>query len=318
MESEDLHIEESEEIVVETENEEKTSCDKVVFRNKIMKVVDNGSELLHYYTMFSPKLEIWYKAAHLEHGIIKKDIKMDYAIFPKRWFYRVNQFPKIKIYDYCFLGSFKIDEITRQSRKWIVPFIKNKFTRNSYLLFTDHKTKINYKQTGTYDFTLKRKGFVPKEVKKEKRNFFDKNYYEKMSQSKFVLCPAGDLFWSMRFYEALMCKTIPIVKSVDETFRSYEESLLGYKYYLTTDEHIYREDWTEHNYQLFLKHHLLNKENMGVDEMKKDEKVEMKQEKVEQPVPLNRNQMDRRKMRNKLLRLIKLKNMLLKMNHPQK
>jgi hypothetical protein len=57
---------------------------------------------------------------------------------------------------------------------------------------------------------------------------------------------------------------------------------------------------------------------MEVDEIKKDEKVEMKQEKVEQPVPLNRNQMDRRKMRNKLLRLIKLKNMLLKMNHPQK
>jgi len=38
-------------------------------------------------------------------------------------------------------------------------------------------------------------------------------YFEKMCQSKFILCPAGDEPWSFRFYETLMCKSIPIVES---------------------------------------------------------------------------------------------------------
>lgn len=315
---------------LEDETVENDSIGKIVFKNRIMKVVDNGNELLHYYTMFSPKLEMWYRDAYLEHGIHKRGINMDYALFPRKWFHRVNQFPRIKIYDYCFLGSFKIDKVTKECRKWIVPFIKNKFTRNSYLLFTDHKTKKNYKQSGNYDFTLKRKGFVPKEVRKEKRNFFDRNYYEKMCQSKFVLCPAGDLYWSMRFYEALMCKTIPIVKSVDETFRSYEESLLGYKYYLTTDEHIYREDWTEHNYQLFLKHHLLHKGNIEKDHINQNEESVVVSTNIEtnsntdtviekkSEIPLFKPVVQKRNvppnLQKRLQKLMKMRNILLRKN----
>jgi hypothetical protein len=64
--------------------------------------------------------------------------------------------------------------------------------------------------------------------------------------------------WSMRFYECLMCKCIPIVDKVEETFRSVEESKLDYKYYLTScPEFVYREDWVEHNYNLFIKYHTL-------------------------------------------------------------
>ena len=86
----------------------------------------------------------------------------------------------------------------------------------------------------------------------------DKNYFDVMCKSKFCLCPAGDDLWSMRFYEALMCKCIPIVNNEKETYRSDPESKLGYKFYLTSDkEFIYREDWVEHNYNLFLKYHTL-------------------------------------------------------------
>ena len=33
----------------------------------------------------------------------------------------------------------------------------------------------------------------------------NKFYFETMTQSKFVLCPAGDAPWSFRFYETIMC-----------------------------------------------------------------------------------------------------------------
>ena len=47
-------------------------------------------------------------------------------------------------------------------------------------------------------------------------------YFDKLSQSKFGLCPAGGCMYSMRFYECLMCKCIPIVNTVGETYRSKE------------------------------------------------------------------------------------------------
>ena len=55
-----------------------------------------------------------------------------------------------------------------------------------------------------------------------------------------------------------MCKCIPIVNTVEETYRSKEESKLNYKYYLSSDkEFVYREDWVEHNHNIFLQYHTL-------------------------------------------------------------
>ena len=111
---------------------------------------------------------------------------------------------------------------------------------------------------GNYDHTLSKNGFVPKETPMDERNYFDKNYFDNLSQSKFCLCPGGDGMYSMRFYECLMCKCIPIVNKVEETYRSEEESKLNYKYYLSSNtEFVYREDWVEHNYNIFLQYHTL-------------------------------------------------------------
>ena len=59
-------------------------------------------------------------------------------------------------------------------------------------------------------------------------------------------------------YECLMCKCIPIGDTIEETYRSEEESKLGYKYYLSSNNYfVYREDWVEHNYKIFLQYHTL-------------------------------------------------------------
>lgn len=210
---------------------------------------------LHYYQKFCPKLTLWYNEALKEKKIIFSRVFNDFAIFPQRFYKFVDSLNKDKIYDFNFVGSFLIDHKTSINRRWIIPFIKKHFTPQSYLLFTDRKTKSVHQRMGPFDHTFEKKGFVPKEIPIKNRNKLDPHYYQIMCQSKFTLCPAGDSFYSMRFYEAIMCKSIPIVKTQDESFRSKAESNLDYKYYLITDEFVYREDWVEHNYQLFLKYH---------------------------------------------------------------
>ena len=59
---------------------------------------------------------------------------------------------------------------------------------------------------GSFDYTLKKTGLVPKEMPENKRDILDKNYYDIMSKSKFCLCPAGSSIWSMRFYDSIMSK----------------------------------------------------------------------------------------------------------------
>ena len=62
----------------------------------------------------------------------------------------------------------------------------------------------------------------------------------------------------MRLYEALMCKSIPIVNTHTEMWRTQEERDIPYKYYLDSDANIhYRKDWVQHNYELFINHHTL-------------------------------------------------------------
>ena len=181
----------------------------------------------------------------------------DYAIFPRRyWDNKALDFTK-KIFDYCFIGGLATDPKTLQSRQWLTQFIADHFTSKSYLQFTDKETRRRHREMGPFDYTIRRKGFVPKEVPVKQRNHFDANYFSTMAKSKFALCPAGDAPWSMRFYEALMCKAIPVVERAEHTFRTRQEARLGYRYFLPGEQHEYHEDWAEHNYQLFLKYHTL-------------------------------------------------------------
>jgi len=94
------------------------------------------------------------------------------------------------------------------------------------------------------------------QYRKVEENLF---YFQIMRQSKFTLCPRGDAPWAFRFYEILMCETIPIVNSIHDTYRNFEESLLDYKYLLQDNkEFIYDETLIEHNTKIFRENHLFN------------------------------------------------------------
>lgn len=205
----------------------------------------------------SPKLKMWQDEAWSELGLKITAYDHQKALFPKRFYEAVQAFDHAKIHDFCFIGALRIDPKTEARRMWLDGFIKKHFSENSYLQFTDRNTKAHYVPLGAFDYTLARQGFVPKEVPVDQRNMFDQHYYEVMCRTQFALCPAGDVLWSMRFYEALMCKAIPVLESRWH-HRSIREALRNYKIYTPRDKFVYRPRWVEHNYRLFLKHHTLS------------------------------------------------------------
>lgn len=76
-------------------------------------------------------------------------------------------------------------------------------------------------------------------------------YYELMLNSKFVLCPSGDfkergVAWTYRFFEGVLCGTIPIV---EEPCPAYE----GYRYHLMSEPLTslkWSKEAAEHNFAL--------------------------------------------------------------------
>jgi hypothetical protein len=209
--------------------------------------------------ILSPKMRLWQQEAYREIGIDRDiwDLDCEAAIFPRSLYEPVSRMDQTKIYDICFVGAYKVDERTTRRRHWLIHYVRRNFTDRSYLQFTDSKTKKDYVPLGPFDFTLSRSGFVPKEVPRAERNVFDAHYYQVLCHSQFALCPAGDRRWSMRFYEALMCKSIPVLRSRTH-HRSIREAVRGYKTYSARDELVYRQDWVDHNYKLFQKHHTLS------------------------------------------------------------
>lgn len=213
-------------------------------------------EQYHYHPINKCKrAQSWYQEALQEKDILFK--KDRYTLLPKRYYSLVETLNHFKKYDFCFIGCLSAnDQIQYKNRKWIIDFIKKNFNESSYLQFTDEDTKKNLDSFGDFDFSKTKNGFLPRI--NPQTGLLDIDYYTILCSSKFSLCPAGNQHWSMRFFESLMCKTIPIVQRKDETFRTKEESFLDYKFYYSDEENIiYREDWVNYNYELFLKYHTL-------------------------------------------------------------
>jgi len=205
---------------------------------------------------------MWLIEALIEQGVTSAKAQKlclsydrSFAIYPKRFYEEAERLRKRKTIKYCFIGTLMVDSETQRNREWIIEFAKKKMDMDSYLQITDTVARNSHKPLGKFDHTLTRHGLVPKELPLDQRNQFDTHYFKTMTASKFCLCPAGDAHWSMRFYEALMCKCIPIVKDKIDTYRSKEEAQLAYKFYTNNEEHIYRDDWADENYKLFLERH---------------------------------------------------------------
>lgn len=176
-------------------------------------------------------------------------------LFPRSFVEGVNAMPADKKHDYCFMGSLYRPEVY-EHRRWVLEFAERRFTDRSYLLLSDGHGE--HACLGSFDHTGDpRDVFVPKEVPEHERAFFNPPYFEVIRNSQFTLCPAGDLPWSLRFFEAIMCRSIPIVSDREHVGRNDLERAIGYRSYLHDDDHRYDEDVVEENYRLFLRNHTL-------------------------------------------------------------
>ena len=98
--------------------------------------------------------------------------------------------------------------------KDIIPFEKRKLTCSFVGSFNTHPTRrlINQIYSSYNDFLIKDTGewhFLNNENKLEREEF----YIESLKNSKFVLCPRGTGPGSIRFWEAIASKCIPILIS---------------------------------------------------------------------------------------------------------
>lgn len=208
---------------------------------------------------------------HMENALIEKKLdkpiatnKPPIAIFAESYYQEINELNHEKKYDFCFIGSIKT---SIKNRQWIIDFATKYFTPNSIFVNTDNNP--HWISLGPFDYSHMKLGFCPKQqrnnqskdvqYRKVKENIF---YFETMCQSKYILCPAGDSTWSFRFYETLMCKSIPIVLSWHHTYRTKQESEIEYKYILSDNfeeeiKNINYDDYLNKNDIIFRKYHLL-------------------------------------------------------------
>lgn len=208
---------------------------------------------------------------HMEDALEEKQLDKNMAIsappialFSKRYYSEINELKHNKIYDFCFIGSINS---SYEKRKWVIEFAKNYFTKNSIFVNTDNDP--NWQLLGEFDYSKLLLGYCPKAQMNNQsrdvqyRTISENTYYfETMCQSKYVLCPAGDTSWSFRFYEVLLCKSIPIVESWHHTYRTREESLIPYKYVLANnianEQEIPYNDYVNENTKILEKYHFIS------------------------------------------------------------
>lgn len=212
-----------------------------------------------FFVLAGPRSVLLMKQAYEEEALECPDIDERVAptmlLYPRSFVDAVNEMPGDKTHDYCFMGSLYRSE-TYRHRDWILDFAKRRFTDRSYLLLSEAPPE--HTCLGSFDHTGDERGvFVPKEVSWLERGFFNPAYFRVLRSSQFTLCPAGDQPWSMRFFEAIMCRSIPIISDPQHMGRNELERSIGYRVYLREDEHTYDEDMVEENYRLFLRHQTL-------------------------------------------------------------
>ena len=204
---------------------------------------------------------------HMEEALIENNkesinavVNPPIALFSKKYYNEICELNNYKIYDLCFIGSIKSNY---KARKWVIDFSKKYFTSNSIFINTDKDS--NWILLGSFDKSNMNIGFCPKNTKNISKNKSKYThyrvvieYFETMSKSKFCLCHAGDAPWSFRFYEVLMCKSIPIVETWHHTYRTKEEAKINYRYilYQNIENDINYNDYIKENTLIFTNYHI--------------------------------------------------------------
>jgi hypothetical protein len=200
-----------------------------------MLKIDHNEKYQLYYLKKAIN-ELISKGINSENIKIKEEHKLGYnyinnqkipLTFPLYILDYINKIDKNKQYEYNFIGTLT-DE-----RKWV-----NKYKTDNSIIQDSKYGRNNTKYT------------------------IDENYYNIISKSKFTLTPTGDCPWSYRFFEAIMCLSIPILEK-----GSNDIYMKDYFCYFDNDKHIYNKDMAIKNYNKFVNsdHFLKNIKNLKLN-----------------------------------------------------
>ncbi len=120
------------------------------------------------------------------------------------------------------LNNWLLDKYNIELCSWRVAlkrYISRRLHKNNQISFIEGDIKI-IESTRGREFPIKA---------------WDREYYDQMLRSKFVLCPDGDFIWTYRFFEAIMCGAIPIIDNEcklydDFTYFSMSDNIEALQY----------------------------------------------------------------------------------------
>jgi hypothetical protein len=134
-------------------------------------------------------------------------------LFPKDMVDLIHTLSKDKIMDYYFKG------VINDKREWIRSYEDRGKIINS---FYGRRPQTKY--------------------------ILDEEYYKGMCGSRFTLTPTSDCSWSYRFFESILCFSIPILGDDEDDVYAGQ-----FKYYRNKDVHVYDYDMARYNYYVMIK-----------------------------------------------------------------
>jgi len=152
-----------------------------------------------------------------------------------------------KTHNYNFVGSqgFKArvgggDSSYQLRRDWVPEFAKEHFEGDDILYIKDAPEQ--YIPVGSFDLSTEE--WSHKKISNPDKIItdgycqddcwdYEASYFDTLIQSNFTLCPGGDSAWSMRFYEAILAGSIPVITNVENDLSgpAFWWNQIGYTYF---------------------------------------------------------------------------------------
>lgn len=135
---------------------------------------------------------------------------------PHAWVERVTQLNHTKLHNFNFVGEM----LGVKRREWVIDFAKSSFGSDDYFRATTPDYLLQgYQPLGTFDHTIEgatESAWHDNISEAAYQTFFDEGYFQIMASSNFTLTPGGGRPYSMRFYEAILAGSIPVISSEEE------------------------------------------------------------------------------------------------------
>jgi len=217
---------------------------------------------------------LWHKAA-AEEGLDPQAISKWGRVapkFPRSWLPKLLGLSHEKKFRYNFQGG-GMSAYTRYAgnykyrRAWMTEFAKTHFDKRDFLRWTDvrpnsskREYRFPYTPLGEFDYSGRDLpgGFIVRMVESEGKDdiYFDSFYFGTMAASEFTVAPGGDGPCTLRFYEAVAARSIPLVPEKDAPLAGCTSPYANIGYKFATDKNLfpYSEQIVEDNFKLLVQY----------------------------------------------------------------